>query len=163
MLPKASPCQRRGLTDPLCQRGLSAREVQSAAFMCRYARSNTRRGVESCGILAGLLDTKRGLFSITTLIVPKQEGTSDTVQALAEEEIFDVQDKRGLYPMGWIHTHPTQTCFLSSIDVHTQCGYQVLFPFLVYAQWWSCCGSVCMKLFKSLFVMLIRRRCWMRP
>lgn len=80
--------------------------------------------MESCGILAGVLD-KRGLFSITTLIVPKQEGTSDTVQALAEEEIFDVQDKRGLYPMGWIHTHPTQTCFLSSIDVHTQCGYQV--------------------------------------
>lgn len=74
--------------------------------------------------MAGVLDTKRGLFSISTLIVPKQEGTSDTVQALAEEEIFDVQDKRGLYPMGWIHTHPTQTCFLSSIDVHTQCGYQ---------------------------------------
>ena len=54
-----------------------------------------------------------------------QEGTSDTVQALNEEEIFDVQDKRSLYPMGWIHTHPTQTCFLSSIDIHTQCGYQV--------------------------------------
>ena len=88
--------------------------------------------MESCGILAGLLDSKRGLFSITTLIVPKQEGTSDTVQALAEEEIFEAQDSRGLYPMGWIHTHPTQTCFLSSIDVHTQCGYQVisLHPFV---------------------------------
>ena len=46
-------------------------------------------------------------------------------QALNEEEIFDVQDKRSLYPLGWIHTHPTQTCFLSSVDVHTQCGYQV--------------------------------------
>lgn len=31
-----------------------------------------------------------------------------------------------LYPLGWIHTHPTQTCFLSSIDVHTQCGYQTM-------------------------------------
>lgn len=48
-----------------------------------------------------------------------------TKQALNEEEIFDVQDKRSLYPLGWIHTHPTQTCFLSSVDVHTQCGYQV--------------------------------------
>ena len=47
------------------------------------------------------------------------------LQALNEEEIFDVQDKRSLYPLGWIHTHPTQTCFLSSVDVHTQCGYQV--------------------------------------
>lgn len=89
-----------------------------------YAAANTRRGVESCGILAGSLDSRAGLFRISTLIVPKQEGTSDTVQALAEEEIFEAQDARGLYPMGWIHTHPTQTCFLSSIDVHTQCGYQ---------------------------------------
>ena len=54
-----------------------------------------------------------------------QEGTSDTVAALGEEEIFEAQDSRGLFPLGWIHTHPSQTCFLSSIDIHTQCGYQV--------------------------------------
>ena len=93
--------------------------------ICRYATSNTRSGIESCGILAGRLQEKQGVFVISTLIIPKQEGTSDTVQALNEEEIFDVQDKRALYPLGWIHTHPTQTCFLSSVDVHTQCGYQV--------------------------------------
>ena len=77
-----------------------------------------------------MLKEKQGLFVISTLIIPKQEGTSDTVQALSEEEIFDVQDKRALYPLGWIHTHPTQTCFLSSVDVHTQCGYQVSVPSL---------------------------------
>lgn len=93
--------------------------------LCRYATSNTRSGIESCGILAGSLREKQGVFVISTLIIPKQEGTTDTVQALNEEEIFDVQDKRALYPLGWIHTHPTQTCFLSSVDVHTQCGYQV--------------------------------------
>lgn len=93
--------------------------------LCRYSTSNTRSGIESCGILAGSLREKQGVFLISTLIIPKQEGTSDTVQALNEEEIFDVQDKRALYPLGWIHTHPTQTCFLSSVDVHTQCGYQV--------------------------------------
>ena len=54
-----------------------------------------------------------------------QAVTFSLLQALNEEEIFDVQDKRSLYPLGWIHTHPTQTCFLSSVDVHTQCGYQV--------------------------------------
>lgn len=47
-------------------------------------------------------------------------------QALNEEDIFEVQDSRGLYPLGWIHTHPTQTCFLSSVDVHTHCGYQTM-------------------------------------
>ena len=58
-------------------------EFGCGACVCRYAASNTRRGVESCGILAGLLDEKAGCFQISTLIIPKQEGTSDTVQARA--------------------------------------------------------------------------------
>ena len=28
--------------------------------------------------------------------------------------------------LGWIHTHPTQSCFMSSRDLHTQVGYQVM-------------------------------------
>jgi proteasome lid subunit RPN8/RPN11 len=45
---------------------------------------------------------------------------------LNEEEMVDVilGDARGIYPLGWIHTHPSQSCFMSSIDVHTQAGYQ---------------------------------------
>ena len=30
--------------------------------------------------------------------------------------------------LGWIHTHPTQTCFMSSRDLHTHSGYQVMLP-----------------------------------
>ena len=92
----------------------------------RYAASNTSRGIESCGILAGSLSPDDARFTITALIIPKQEGSSDTVQALAEEETFEVQDSLALYSLGWIHTHPTQSCFLSSVDVHTQCGYQTM-------------------------------------
>lgn len=66
------------------------------------------------------------VFTITTLIIPKQRGTADTVAAEAEEEIFAAQDERGLFPLGWVHTHPAQACFLSSVDVHTQCGYQTM-------------------------------------
>lgn len=29
---------------------------------------------------------------------------------------------------GWIHTHPRQECFLSSVDLHTHCGFQSLLP-----------------------------------
>ena len=47
---------------------------------CRYAASNTRRNIESCGILGGKLNVENGVFSITTLIIPKQQGTSDTVE-----------------------------------------------------------------------------------
>lgn len=50
----------------------------------RYAAHNTRRGVETCGILAGRLTADDSTFTITTLIIPKQEGTSDTVQVRAK-------------------------------------------------------------------------------
>lgn len=33
-------------------------------------------------------------------------------------------DSRGIITLGWVHTHPRQTCFLSSVDLHTHCGYQ---------------------------------------
>jgi STAM-binding protein len=69
---------------------------------------------------------KKGTFYVSTLIIPKQEATSDSCQTLNEEEIFDSQDKRGLFQLGWIHTHPSQTCFMSSIDLHTHYSYQVM-------------------------------------
>ncbi|KAK8548531.1 hypothetical protein V6N12_061443 [Hibiscus sabdariffa] len=52
-------------------------------------------------VLAGLL--KNRVFHITTLIIPKQESTSDSCSTLNEEEIFEVQDKLSLFPLGWIH------------------------------------------------------------
>ena len=90
----------------------------------RLAADNTRRNLETCAILAGQL--RNGAFAITTLIVPKQEATSDSCSALAEEEIFAAQDERDLFSLGWIHTHPTQSCFMSSIDLHTHCAYQTM-------------------------------------
>ncbi|XLS85732.1 hypothetical protein HN51_035898 [Arachis hypogaea] len=119
----------------------------------KFAKSNTKKNLETCGILAGLLKNRK--FYITALIIPKQEATSSSVrtrsqnfweiiiiiiiviiiiimieqcQATNEEEIFEAQDKRSLFPLGWIHTHPTQSCFMSSIDVHTHYSYQIMLP-----------------------------------
>ncbi|XP_074271695.1 AMSH-like ubiquitin thioesterase 1 isoform X1 [Silene latifolia] len=92
----------------------------------RLAKSNTKKNLETCGILAGSLKNRK--FYMTALIIPKQESTSDSCQATNEEEIFEVQDKQSLFPLGWIHTHPTQSCFMSSIDVHTHYSYQVMLP-----------------------------------
>ncbi|KAL1356778.1 AMSH-like ubiquitin thioesterase 1 isoform X4 [Arachis hypogaea] len=92
----------------------------------KLAKSNTDKNLETCGILAGLLKNRK--FFITALIIPKQESTSDSCQATNEEEIFDVQDKQSLFPLGWIHTHPTQSCFMSSIDLHTHYSYQIMLP-----------------------------------
>ncbi|KAK9933914.1 hypothetical protein M0R45_021084 [Rubus argutus] len=92
----------------------------------RLARKNTEKNLETCGVLAGSLKNK--VFHITTLIIPKQESTSDSCQTLNEEEIFEVQDKLSLFPLGWIHTHPSQTCFMSSVDLHTHYSYQIMLP-----------------------------------
>ncbi|KAF8401376.1 hypothetical protein HHK36_012314 [Tetracentron sinense] len=43
----------------------------------RLARTNTAKNLETCGVLAGSL--KNRVFHITTLIVPKQESTSDSI------------------------------------------------------------------------------------
>ncbi|XP_055851913.1 STAM-binding protein [Episyrphus balteatus] len=90
------------------------------------ASKNTANNVETCGILAGRLAHNRLL--ITHVIIPKQQGTADSCNTMKEEEIFDVQDQQNLITLGWIHTHPSQTAFLSSVDLHTHCSYQMMMP-----------------------------------
>ncbi|TVU21019.1 hypothetical protein EJB05_30629 [Eragrostis curvula] len=92
----------------------------------RVAEANTKRSLETCGVLAGTL--KKRTFYVTTLIIPKQKSTSNTCEATNEEELFEVQDMGSLFTLGWIHTHPTQSCFLSSIDLHNHYSYQVMLP-----------------------------------
>ncbi|KAL5019088.1 hypothetical protein ScPMuIL_004810 [Solemya velum] len=90
------------------------------------AQPNTSRNVETCGILAGKL--AQNTFHITHVLIPKQSGTSDTCSTENEEDIFDYQDNHNLITLGWIHTHPSQTAFLSSVDLHTHCPYQLMMP-----------------------------------
>ncbi|XP_069680632.1 STAM-binding protein [Periplaneta americana] len=90
------------------------------------AQRNTNQNIETCGILAGTLN--HGQLIITHLLVPKQNGTADSCTTQNEEEIFDYQDQHDLITLGWIHTHPSQTAFLSSVDLHTHCSYQLMMP-----------------------------------
>lgn len=90
------------------------------------ASKNTLNNLETCGILCAKL--KHNNFFINTLLIPKQTSTSDTCTTSHEEEIFNYQDTNDLISLGWIHTHPTQTCFLSSVDLHTHCSYQLMLP-----------------------------------
>ncbi|KAL8991336.1 MAG: hypothetical protein Q9177_000209 [Variospora cf. flavescens] len=90
------------------------------------ALPNTRANLETCGILCGTL-ISNALF-ISKLVIPEQESTSDTCEMMNESDFFDYVDGEDLMVLGWIHTHPTQTCFMSSRDLHTHCGYQVMIP-----------------------------------
>ncbi|CAL8138794.1 unnamed protein product [Orchesella dallaii] len=96
------------------------------AQFLRLAQANTGKNVETCGFLTGQI--RGAQLFITDLIIPKQTGSADTCAATNEMEIYDIQDKYHLMTLGWIHTHPSQTAFLSSVDMHNQYGYQVMMP-----------------------------------
>ncbi|XP_053307093.1 AMSH-like protease [Spea bombifrons] len=92
----------------------------------QLAEANTTRGIETCGILCGKLTHNE--FMITHVIVPKQSAGPDYCDMENVEELFNIQDQHDLLTLGWIHTHPTQTAFLSSVDLHTHCSYQLMLP-----------------------------------
>ena len=94
------------------------------------AKENTEKDVETCGILGAVHEN--GTLYMTTLIIPKQESASNSCQATNEEEVFKILNERSLYPVGWIHTHPSQSCFMSSVDLHTQYSYQVIDRSIMY-------------------------------
>ncbi|KAH6896717.1 hypothetical protein B0T10DRAFT_395823 [Thelonectria olida] len=92
----------------------------------KIAEPNTSRGLEMCGILCGT-PINNALF-VRCLLIPDQKCTSETCETENETSMFDYCISEDLLVLGWIHTHPTQTCFMSSRDLHTQSGYQVMMP-----------------------------------
>ena len=90
----------------------------------KRAEPNTRKGIETCGLLMARLT--RNVFTITHLLIPKQTGTVDTCATTHEEEQFAFQDAHDLLVVGWIHTHPQFSCFMSSLDLHTHASYQAM-------------------------------------
>lgn len=101
-------------------RGLMAEFLEVAA-------PKTSKGLETCGILLG--SVVNNAWFIRCLLIPDQRATSDTCEMINEEKVIDYCEKEGdLWQVGWIHTHPTQTCFMSSRDLHTHASFQVLTP-----------------------------------
>lgn len=101
------------------------------------SHSNSLKNIETCGFLFGEEMSKasspnssfRKKYKITHLLIPKQTGTADTCNPLDEAEIIMfTSNYANLVQLGWIHTHPSQTAFLSSVDMHTQFGIQMLMP-----------------------------------
>ncbi|CDO77414.1 hypothetical protein BN946_scf184857.g21 [Trametes cinnabarina] len=90
------------------------------------ARVNTLQNRETCGLLLG--KDKGNKYVVTTLLIPKQHSTSDTCMMDEEELVMQFTEERHLITLGWIHTHPTQSCFMSSVDLHTHSGFQRMLP-----------------------------------
>ncbi|KAF8179888.1 hypothetical protein BJ912DRAFT_639027 [Pholiota molesta] len=90
------------------------------------AKVNTEMNKETCGLLLG--KDKGHKYSVTTLLIPKQHATSDTCTMDEEELVLQFTEERSLITLGWIHTHPSQSCFMSSVDLHTHSGFQRMLP-----------------------------------
>ncbi|XP_078485939.1 STAM-binding protein-like A [Ciona intestinalis] len=92
----------------------------------QLAHGNTSRNIETCGVLFGKLANE--VFVITHVLIPHQKGAPDSCDTTREEDMWDFQDQYDGICLGWIHTHPSQTAFLSSVDMHTHYPYQCLMP-----------------------------------
>ncbi|KAF8624346.1 hypothetical protein AX17_007173 [Amanita inopinata Kibby_2008] len=90
------------------------------------AKVNTTMNRETCGLLLG--KDKGSKYVVTTLLIPKQHSTSDTCTMDGEELVLQFTEERSLITLGWIHTHPSQSCFMSSVDLHTHSGFQRMLP-----------------------------------
>lgn len=96
------------------------------AQFLELARPESERGVEACALLLGREEA--GELVVTELLFPPQSGTDVSCTAAGEERVVEHQLAKSLVTLGWVHTHPTQSCFLSSLDLHTQAAYQALLP-----------------------------------
>ncbi|KAL7064258.1 hypothetical protein AAHC03_05590 [Spirometra sp. Aus1] len=92
----------------------------------KIAEPNTRRDNETCGTLCGRISSEG--YVITHLVIPKQSSTRDSCTTYGEEDLLAFMDAHSLIAFGWIHTHPTQTVFMSSLDLHCQLSYQLMLP-----------------------------------
>lgn len=90
------------------------------------AKVNTENNRETCGLLLG--KDKGHKFVVTTLLIPRQRSTSDTCSMEDEHLVLEFTEERSLITLGWIHTHPSQSCFMSSVDLHTHAGFQRMLP-----------------------------------
>uniref|UniRef100_I1QNJ0 MPN domain-containing protein n=1 Tax=Oryza glaberrima TaxID=4538 RepID=I1QNJ0_ORYGL len=118
--------QGHGISDCSPYRMVYVPEELISRFL-NEAVENTTKSLETCGIIAGTLrvDMDVKYFIATDLIIPKQESTSYSCEATNEEEILDIFEQLGSPShLGWIHTHPTQECFMSSVDLHNHYSNQ---------------------------------------
>eukprot|EP00092_Neocalanus_flemingeri_P005354 GFUD01005768.1.p1 GENE.GFUD01005768.1~~GFUD01005768.1.p1 ORF type:complete len:463 (-),score=149.38 GFUD01005768.1:183-1571(-) len=97
----------------------------SEAFLA-VAKSNSDRGVETLGTLGGHLANNK--FIVSHLLIPRQEGKSDSCTMEGLEDVWDVHDKENIIFLGWVHTHPAYSVFLSSVDMHNQYEWQHMLP-----------------------------------
>ena len=93
-----------------------------------HAKVNSDQSIETLGTLGGVL-CSNNQFRVSHLLIPKQTGFSDRCAMDADAtDVWEIHEKENLLFLGWIHTHPAYSVFLSSVDLHNQFEYQRMLP-----------------------------------
>ena len=92
-----------------------------------HAKNNSENGIETLGLLGGRLG-RDNKFRVTHLLLPKQTGQADSCTMEGIEGVLDTVNLENIHILGWIHTHPAYSVFLSSVDMHTQYERQRQLP-----------------------------------
>lgn len=88
------------------------------------AAENTANKIETVALLGAVEED--GVWIIRKMVFPDQKGSRDWCHPTDQGELDQATHliEEGLIVIGWIHSHPSQDCFLSSVDLHTQLNYQ---------------------------------------
>ena len=92
-----------------------------------HAKDNSDDDIETLGLLGGRLG-RDNKFRVTHLLLPKQTGQADSCTMEGIEGVLDIVNLENIDILGWIHTHPAYSVFLSSVDMHTQYERQRQLP-----------------------------------
>ena len=65
---------------------------------------------------------------MTHLLIPRQVGKSDSCTMHSYEDVSQMHEEENINFVGWIHTHPAFSVFLSSVDMHNQYEWQHMLP-----------------------------------
>ena len=95
----------------------------------------TNKNVETKATLAGkkysLQESKNDseAYVVTYVIIPdqNQDANNCSLTSQGADKISDFLQNNKLMRLGCIHTHPSQDVFMSSVDLHTQLGVQLLY------------------------------------
>ena len=91
------------------------------------SRDNSEDNVETLGTFGGQIG-RDNKFRVTHLLIPRQTGKSDSCTMDGIEDVLEIYQNESLIFLGWIHTHPAYSVFLSSVDMHNQYEWQHMLP-----------------------------------
>ncbi|KMZ57957.1 hypothetical protein ZOSMA_80G00500 [Zostera marina] len=86
------------------------------------AKPNTEKKLHTGAALLAI--AARDVYYVIALYIPLQTSMKDTFEVFREVRMENYCKKYGVVPIGWIHLHPAEQCYLTDIELHNLFRYQ---------------------------------------